>query len=132
MRVAVVVTAVAVAGAVAGCGDDARSAVRAKVEQFAQATRTHDYRTICDDVLAPSLLRRMAQAGLGCEQAMSIAFAHVSDPRLAIGTVTIHGSRASVLTISQASGQSSTLTSLRLVDTSRGWRISALASPVGS
>jgi len=131
MRFAKPVAAVTVAAALAGCGTNTVQQVRAKVQQFAAATAAHDYRTICQDVLAPALLADMVRGGIGCEQAMRIALAGVHSPNLAIGNVTVSGDRASVLTISQARGQKSVLTSLRLVNTSSGWRISGLGSPVG-
>jgi hypothetical protein len=120
----------ALAGTVAGCGDQ-NAAVRAKVREFAAAARAHDYATICRDVLAPSLLDDMARVGIGCRQALGLALGHVTGPRLAIGSVVVRGSHASVLTLSQAVGEKTVLTSLRLVQTRDGWRISSLGSPVG-
>jgi hypothetical protein len=43
----------------------------------------------------------------------------------------VRGGNASVLTLSQATGQKTVLTSLRLVQTKNGWRISSLGAPVG-
>lgn len=135
MRASSVITpltmALALGLSLSGCGEDQRPLVRAKVREFATATRGHDYVSICHDVLAPSLLADLTRVGLSCEQAMAIALGHVSSPRLVIGSIVVRGDRATVLTLSQAAGEKTVLTSLQLVDTRRGWRISSLGSPVG-
>jgi hypothetical protein len=114
----------------AGCGSSPGDPVRSKVEQFVSAVRARDYATICRRVLAPSLLADLAQGGVGCEQALQTALSEVRRPRLVIGKVTVSGDTASALTLSSASGQASVLTSIRLVHTPAGWRVSALRSPV--
>jgi ketosteroid isomerase-like protein len=124
--------AVAAALVVAGCGTDERSQVIAKVKQFASAAAAHDYATICDDVLAPALLADMTRGGIRCTEAMQIAFSHVHSPRLTVGNVSVTGSTATALTVSQAAGQKTALTTLQLVRTSSGWRIASLGAPVGS
>jgi hypothetical protein len=131
MRATPAVAATTVALLLAGCGSNPQSEVRAKVREFARAAAGHDYATICRDVLAPSLLADIARGGITCEQALQTALRRVQNPHLVIGPTRVSGRRASVLTISQASGQGTALSSLRLVDTSRGWRISALGSPTG-
>jgi hypothetical protein len=120
----------AIAAGLAGCGGNESDLVKAKVREFARATAAHAYERICHDVLAPALLSDMAKGGIGCTQALSIGLRDVSSPRLAIGSVTISGNDATVLTISQARGQKTVLTSLKLVRTGGGWRISALGSPL--
>jgi hypothetical protein len=104
--------------------------VRSKVEQFIKAVRVRDYATICRQVLAPPLLADLAQGGVGCEQALGVALAGVHQPSLVIGRVTVSGHTASALTLSSASGQSGVLTSIQLVRTPDGWRVSGLRSPV--
>jgi hypothetical protein len=135
MRLPAAVTTPAVAlvaaTALAGCGASQATQVRDKVKQFARAVAARDYATICRDTLAPNLLADLAKGGIGCRQAMAIALGRVNSPHLVIGPVRVGGGTASVLTISQARGQKTVLTSLRLVRTSSGWRISALGSPVG-
>jgi type IV pilus biogenesis protein CpaD/CtpE len=122
----------ALAAAIGGCGANDADAVRAKVRQFARAVGTHDYATICNQVLAPVLLADLAKGGIGCQQAMKIALAQVNQPHLVLGPVTVSGSTATALTISQAQGQKTLLTSLHLVQTQNGWRISSLGAPLGS
>ena len=124
------IAAIAAALVLAGCGQSDSDQVRAKVRQFARAAAAHDYVTICRDVLAPSLLADLKNGGIACVQAMRISFSHVTSPRLVIGNVEVAGSSATVLTISQAKGEKTLLTSLKLVKTGGGWRISALGAPV--
>jgi len=130
MRLALGIAAVALACAPAGCGTSDRDQVRAKVEQFARAAAAKDYKTICEQVLAPSLLAHLSAGGIGCEQAMKIGLGPVHNPTVAIGKVTIHGSHASVLAISSAYGQEASLQAIELIKTGAGWRITSLGSPV--
>jgi hypothetical protein len=125
------VTAVLLAATVAGCGTNETSAVKAKVTQFANAVASHDYETICTQVLAPQLLADVAAGGIGCEHAMRIALSSVHDARLTVGAVTVDGNRASVLTVAEALREKALLTKVELIDTANGWRISSLGNPVG-
>ena len=110
----------------AGCGASVRDQVHGKVQEFAVAVAHRDAKTICDDVFAPSLLEHFKAAGLTCVHGMQIFFSAVHNPTLAIGPIAIHGSRASVVTLSGASGQAAAVRSVNLVDTSNGWRIVSL------
>jgi len=130
-RLTAFATAALVTLTVAGCGSNESAVVKAKVTQFAQAVAHHDYTTICTEVLAPQLLADVADGGIGCEHAMRLALANVHDARLTVGAVTINGSSASVLTVSQALGEKALLTKVELIDTANGWRISSLGNPVG-
>ncbi len=134
MWAARVIAAAAVAGALAGCGGASdQDLVRSKVAEFATAAASRNYGTICTQVLAPALLRRLAIGGITCEQAMRIGFGGVSRPTLSIGKVTISGSRASVIALSTATGQQASLDTLELTRTSRGWRVASLGgAPVAS
>ena len=116
--------------ALAGCGTSERDQVQAKVDQFIKATEHHDYVTLCQQVLAPSLLAHLTAYGIKCEQAMAIGLKSVTDTNLAIGSITITGNRASVTTIATANGQEASLTAIVLTDTGNGWRISSLGTPV--
>jgi hypothetical protein len=131
MRLTLPIAGLATGVLIAGCGGgNATADVKAKVHEFAEATASRNYEKICDDILAPSLLAHLTGGGIRCEQAMEIALGHVTSPRLVLGNVTISGARATVLTLSQAVGEKTLLTAIKLVDTSNGWRISALGSPV--
>ena len=130
-RLIAIVTPLLAALALGGCGGASDTdLVRAKVREFARAAATRDYARICGDILAPALLTDLKAGGIGCVQAMTIAFAHVQSPRLAVGNIVINGNRATALTITQASGQKTVLSTLRLIRIGAGWRISALGSPV--
>ena len=130
MRVAAVMLSLVAVGAVAGCGTSEREQVQAKVQQFVKAAASKDYKTICDQVLAPSLLERMTAAGINCQQAMQIALGGVQRPSLAIGRISVNGSSASAITLSNARGQLASLDAIQLIRTSAGWRVSGLGSPV--
>lgn len=115
--------------ALAGCGVSARDEVQAKVQQFAKATASGDYRALCEQVLAPSLLGRLSSAGLGCEAAMRIFVASVQDPTLSVARIRVNGKRASAVALTAARGQHAALDTIELIDTKNGWRVSSLGSP---
>jgi hypothetical protein len=126
------IVALAVAAcALAGCGQTTSQQVQAKVQQFATAVREHDAATMCDQVLAPNLLAHFG-VGLRCPQAMRIYFGNVRDPNLAVGRVVIEdgGRKAEAITLSTAHHQIGALTAVELVNTSGGWRVSGLGSPL--
>jgi hypothetical protein len=125
--------AVAICAAVAlfaaGCGASARDQVHGKVQEFAVAVAHKNAKTICDDVFAPSLVEHFKAAGLTCVHGMQIFFSGLHNPTLAIGRITVHGSRASVVTLSGAKGQKAAVRSVNLIDTSNGWRIVSVGGP---
>jgi hypothetical protein len=116
----------------AGCGSSPTQQVRAKVQQFGVAIAHRDAKTICTEIFAPSLVKRFASTGLNCERGLRIFFSGLHHPTLAVGRVTVQGSRASAMTLSGASGQTASLRPVKLVKTSNGWRIAALGAPVKS
>jgi hypothetical protein len=116
----------------AGCGSSPTQQVRAKVQQFAVAVAHRDARTICTEVFSPSLVKRFASAGVGCKRALDIFLSGLHHPTLAVGRVSVNGSKASAMTLSGASGQTASLRPVELVKTSAGWRIAALGAPVKS
>jgi hypothetical protein len=124
--------AILAAGILAGCGASQTSQVRSKVMQFATAAHGHDYRTICSSVLAPALLADIATGGISCAKALSLALGSVRGARLVIGTITVKGARASVVTLTQAKGEQTSLATLELTDTATGWRIASLGNAAGS
>jgi hypothetical protein len=110
----------------AACGSSSRDQVKAKVLELGHAAASHDYRRICDDVLAPALIERLRAYGINCERAMQIAFRGVRNPAISVGAVTVHGSTASVITLSMAAGQQASLQTVQLINTPHGWRIASL------
>jgi hypothetical protein len=131
MRAARAMVILAAALVPGGCGTSERDVVKAKVQQFVKSAGSKDFKTICDQVLAPSLLERLAAGGVPCEQAMQIALGSVHDPTLSVGQVTISGSKASAIALSTAQGQAASLDAIELVKTSSGWRISSLGASAG-
>jgi hypothetical protein len=129
MRPASGIVIVALSCALAGCGASARDEVQAKVQQFAKATASGDYRALCEQVLAPSLLQRLSSAGLGCEAAMKIFVASVQDPTLSVARIRVTGKRASAVALTAARGQRAALETIELTDTKSGWRVVSLGSP---
>lgn len=120
--------AAAVTFLLAGCGSSDRDQVRSKMEEFAVAVAHRDAKTICSDVFAPSLVERFRGAGLSCQRGLQIFFTALHQPTLEVGRITVHGSKASAVTLSAASGEPPALRAIQLVKTSRGWRILSLAA----
>jgi hypothetical protein len=116
--------------ALAGCGATERDQVQSKVQEFLHATTIKDTKTLCDKVLAPTLLERLAAGGITCQQAMQIFVSNVHNPTLSIGRIDVSGKSASAITLTSAKGQQGSLDAIRLVKTGSGWRISSLGSPV--
>ncbi len=113
---------------IAGCGSSSRDQVRSKVKEFASAVAHKDAKKICTDVFTTSLVKRFNGVGLSCERGMEIFFYALHSPTLAVGKVTVRGSRASAMTLSGASGQRASVDELKLVKTGNGWRIAGLGS----
>jgi hypothetical protein len=118
------------AAPLSGCGASDHDQVQAKVEQFLHATATKDYRTLCNQVLAPSLLERLAAGGIPCEQAMQIGLGGVQGPILSIGRILVNGQRASAITLTGARGQRGSIDAIELIKTGQGWRVTSLESPL--
>ncbi len=129
MRVAAAIVVLAGAGTLGACGTSDRDQVRAKIDQFATAAATRDYATICQQVLAPVLLERLAATGVSCEQAMRVAFGPVQDPTVSIGRIDVKGRTAEAVTLTAAKNQVASLDAIELTKTGNGWRISSLGSP---
>ena len=113
----------------AGCGND-RDQIDAKVQQLAQAVGSHDYKAMCDQILAPSLVNRLVGNGIPCVQAMQVALQGVQQPVISIGKIEIQGSQATAITLTVARGQQASLAAIKLIKTGQGWRISSLGSPL--
>ena len=89
--------ALALALALAGCGDSGptdEEQVRATLTDFSRATAAKDYQTLCDQILAPSLIADLKKIGLPCEIALQQGLGDVKQPRLLVGDVTVKGKTA--------------------------------------
>ena len=62
---------------------------------------------------------------------MQISLQNVKSPALSIGRVDVHGSKASVVTLTTAAGQEASIDALELVKTGGGWRVASLGDPAG-
>ena len=129
MRLAGGIVLLGSAYALAGCGASAHQEVEAKLQQFAHATASRNTATLCQDVLAPALVQHLTAAGLSCRQAMKLFVDSVNNPTLSVSKVTVNGTSASAVVLTQATGQRSSLEKVQLIKTSHGWRLASLASP---
>jgi hypothetical protein len=141
LRAAALLSAAAVLAA--GCGADQEGdggggggsalpddqQVRAVVARFAIATRAKDYQTICDRLLADTLVRTVESIGLPCESALQKGLTDVRDPRLEIRQVAIGSGRALVSVHSTAAGEAASDDAVQLVKEDGEWRIASLAEP---
>jgi hypothetical protein len=120
---------VASAAVLAGCGSSDSDQVRSKVQQFEQAVSSHDAKTLCQQVLAPSLAGRFEVEGLTCEQGLTkFYFGSVEKPTLSVGRITIGHGTAAALVLTGAHCQRLALAQLNLIKTSGGWRINSESS----
>ena len=121
---------VAVLFAVAGCGDDKPSdpeQVRATLVQFGKATSAHDYKTMCTKLLAPNLLDKLREVGLGCEEALQQGLGDVRSPKLSVGEITVNGDTATAEVRTSAEGQPPSTDTVQLRRVDGSWRIASLA-----
>jgi ketosteroid isomerase-like protein len=125
MRASGVVLAATLALGLAGCGSSDSEQVHAKVEQFVHAVATRDAKTVCAQVLAPSLVARFTQEGLTCERGIRIFLNSVRNPTLSVGRIAVNRNAASAMVLTGARCQKLTLANLFLVKTSDGWRIAS-------
>jgi hypothetical protein len=123
----VLLTAMAMAIALAGCGSNDADQVHTTLNQFANAVATRNATPICNRVLAPGLVARIEGVGLSCEYAIERFFfsCKVHNPTLTVSKVSINGNNARALVYAGAKGQSGGIFALGLVKTSQGWRVAS-------
>jgi hypothetical protein len=115
----------------AGCGDQGptpEEQVRSTVTEFGRATAAKDYQTLCDRLLAPSLVEEVESVGLPCEAAMRQGLRDVRDPRLTIGTIEVRDDRATAEVRTSAAGEEPSQDTLELVNLDGAWKISSLGT----
>jgi hypothetical protein len=113
----------------AGCGDAGptpEEQVRTVVGDFGRATAAKDYRTLCEDILAPQLVDKVTEVGLPCETALRQGLGRVKDPHLTIGRVQVDGDRASAEVQTSAAGEAPSKDTLKLVNVNGTWKIASL------
>jgi hypothetical protein len=112
-----------------GCGDAGptpEEQVRTTVSEFGQATADKDYKTMCDRLLAPTLVEDVQQIGLPCERALEQGLEQVREPRLTIGAVKIDGDKATAEVRTSAAGEEPSRDTLELVNINGTWKIASL------
>ena len=113
----------------AACGDAGptpEEQVRATVGDFGRATAAKDYRTLCEDILAPALVDKVTQVGLPCETALRQGLGRVEDPHLTIGRVQVDDDHASAEVRTSAAGEPPSKDTLKLVKVNGTWKIASL------
>src|SRR4051794_27710140 len=127
MRIAAVAL---VAAALAGCGGKDKppdaDQVRETLVAFGKATAAHDYRTMCTRLLAPVLLDKLREVGLGCEQALQQGLGEVRSPNLSVGKITVNGDSSTAEVRTSAEGQAPSTDTVQLRRVNGGWRIASL------
>jgi hypothetical protein len=122
---------VAVLFVVAGCGGEDKPSdadqVRATLVSFGKATAAHDYKSMCTKLLAPNLLDKLRQVGLGCEEALEQGLGDVKSPQLSVGKITVNGDTANAEVRTSAEGQAPSTDTVQLRRVDGSWRIASLA-----
>jgi hypothetical protein len=118
--------------ALSGCGATQGSQVRAEVARLARATASRQYRTLCEQILDPSLVAHLTRNGIACPAAMRVALGDVHEPTISVGKVTVHGRTATAIALASARGERASVVAIELRRTGEGWRITSLGSPLSS
>ena len=117
----------AIALSAAGCGSSDQEQVRATLKSYERAAARQDYGALCSKVLARSLIDRLAQVGLPCDQALRIGLGPVRNPKLQVLKIKITDKLALALVRSSATGQPTSTDTIRLTKDGDSWRISSLS-----
>jgi hypothetical protein len=127
------VVALAAVTALGACDNKTteETAVRAALGKLAKATASHDYRALCDDLLAPALVRQIETAAVPCRDALRAGLGTVKRPRLTVRSVQVRKSRATARVHTSATGQKPSDDTVTLVKVDGEWRVASLASPRG-
>jgi hypothetical protein len=115
------------AAAAAGCGQSDEEEVRATLERFEGAVRDRDYKTLCDDVLAKTILDRLRAAGAPCEIVLERGFGSRLSPALTIHRIRVRDEVALADVTSTAVGETPSRVTLRLVREGDDWRLASLS-----
>jgi hypothetical protein len=120
--------------ALSGCslgGDEETQPVRGAPRQVAatvgrleQATRRHDWRTVCDRLFTRATRRRAG--GPDCRRRLRSYARGVRRPRIRLLSIEVSGNRAIVRVRSRAAGQPPLVDKIELRRVGRAYRIEAL------
>jgi PBP1b-binding outer membrane lipoprotein LpoB len=125
----------------AGCGQAQKSstdkfqgeqkAVAQTIEDLQKAGKDRDANKICEQLLAPSLVSKIEQAGNGdCSKVLDDALADADTFELTVEKVTINGTRATAVVKSEA-GDKDRTDSLVLEKAGSSWKIASLGDTAG-
>ncbi len=117
-------------GSLAGCGAKSDSEqVRDTLKRYQDAVAKRDVQTLCDALLAPAIVAKLAEAELPCELTLKHALAGVHAPQLEVRRVQVDGIQALAHVHSTARGERPSDDTIRLVKVAGGWRVAALSLP---
>jgi hypothetical protein len=118
--------------ALAGCGGgNQEPAVRGTLSRFVAAIARQDYATLCQKLLAPSLVQSLNQINLPCEIALSRGFSGVRQPKLVVRSVRVDGDQATASVHTSAANQQPLDGTIKLRRIDGRWRVASLATPGG-
>jgi hypothetical protein len=125
--------AIALVAALAGCGKSPseESRVRDTLDRLTKATAQRDFQTLCDDILAASLVKQVETAGVPCRDALRAGLGGVRQPRLKVVRVRIRGDRATATVHTSATGQKASDDTVALAKEGSGWRVVSLTNTRG-
>jgi hypothetical protein len=118
----------------AGCGGGTGGApkpiqgppkeVAGVIQKLQSATRTHDFQTICNDLLAAATRRQAG--GADCPAVLGERATGVRRPRIVVQSIEVSGNTALARVRTTATGQAATGDVIRLVREGGRFRISSL------
>jgi hypothetical protein len=125
----------------AGCGQAQKSsadkfqgeqkAVAQTIEDLQKAGKDRDANKICEQLLAPSLVQRIEQAGNGdCSKVLDDALADADTFDMTVEKVTVDGNRATAVVKSDA-GDTDRTDSLVLEKAGSSWKVASLGNTAG-
>jgi hypothetical protein len=94
------------------------------IEKLQSATRTHDFQTICNELLAAATRRQAG--GADCPAVLGERAKGVRRPRIVVQSIEVRGNTAMARVRTTATGQAATGDVIRLVREGGRFRISSL------
>jgi len=111
-------------------GPNAEKDVRATLVRYAAATRAKDYQALCDELFSKDIVSGLRSVGLPCEVALrGSTLSTVRNPTLTVLGVEVSGDQALARARSTATGEPTSIDTIKLVREDGGWRIASLAEP---
>jgi hypothetical protein len=108
-----------------------QKAVAQAVEDLQSAGRKRDASKICDDLLAPALVKRIEQSSSGtCSKALDQALQDADSFDLTVKKVAVTGTRATAVVVSDA-GKKDRTDTLALERVGSNWKVAALGGSAG-